>query len=328
MATISSTGRLAACILLLAVVAFAAVPKNVVFTVIGDWGVPNLGKTYLDKMAKISTDRNSQFTIAIGDNFYKANTDKIGVSSTTDPKWKTVFEDQFTQAFFKKPWYVIAGNHDYDANEKAQVDYSTLSNRWNFPSMYYNFTKRMAKGVSVQFFMIDSHVLYTSKSELEATYGRTRDEKQLKWIARELKRSKATWKIMFSHHPLHNDGHDRWFNTALEPLLNEHNVALFINGHVHTFEYAKTKKVNYFTVGSTAIQGARPPIKSPGLRRVYSYPSEELMDRVCAKSVEKPCRGFVVITVLGKRFLVVHFYNATGKEVKSFKIENTNLGRN
>jgi len=264
-----------------------AAPKNLIFTVIGDWGVPNL--PYSNVMAQVSTARKSQFTVAIGDNFYKGVTiggTSHGVSSVNDPKWDSVFEKQFPQPFFHKNWYVIAGNHDYDGNEKAQVEYTKKSKRWKFPSLYYTFTKKLEKKVSVQFFMIDSHVLWTSDRALEA-YGRNRDMKQLAWIEKQLKASKATWKIMFSHHPIYTSrGKRDWLVQKLVPLLEKYKVAAFVSGHVHTFQHVKSPKIDYFTVGSTGIQGTLSVGKKVGgIKHVFTYPtSAQISTPSCANS--------------------------------------------
>jgi len=299
----------------------AAKPKNLVFTIIGDWGVPNL--PYTNVMAQVSTAKNSQFTLAIGDNFYKGITiggTQHGVTGTDDPKWKTVFENQFPQPFFHKPWYVLAGNHDYDGNEKAQVEYTKLSKRWNFPSLYYEFVKKSKTGGSVQFFMTDSHVLWSGDSAL-ASSGRKKDLKQLKWLERELKKSKATWKIVLGHHPIYTSkGSKEWLVKKVVPLFEKYKVAAYINGHMHTFQHMKSPKLSYLTVGSTGIQGTAALKKVKGVKHIKTYPTKE-QDK-SAECANSSCRGFAVVTVKNKKNLVLGFYNTKGQLVYSARIKN------
>jgi len=305
----------------------AGPPKKVIFTVLGDWGIPNL--PYTAVMAKVSDAQKSQFTVAVGDNFYKGVSvggTQHGVESISDPKWQSIFEKQFTQPFFKKNWYVIAGNHDYDGNEMAQVQYTKVSpgRRWKFPSLYYTFKKYMAQKVSVQFFMIDSQPLYLPATALKA-YGRTKDFAQLKWIERQLKQSTATWKIMFAHHPIYTSkGKREWLIDNLVPLLHKYKVALFVSGHMHTFQHMKTPKLDYITVGSTGIQQSVPIKNVGGVRHVFSYPTQaQDQSPQCANDV---CRGFAIVTVQGRGSLTLKFYNTQGKLIYTTNpIKNPNI---
>jgi len=222
-----------------------------------------------------------------------------------------------------KPWYVLAGNHDYDGDEDAQVKYSKVVPRWNFPSLYYNFTKRMAGKVSVQFFMIDTQVLENGESVLEE-YGRKRDLKQLRELKEALQRSRATWKIVFGHHPIYTSkGKKEWLIQKLVPMMEEHKVAAYINGHVHTFNHVKSNKkslrIHYFTVGSTGIQGTIKTKNVGGITHMKTYPTQTEIDKGLCGGAAKYCRGFAVVTVKGKRNMVLEFFNVKGARVYTSK---------
>ena len=46
---------------------------------------------------------------------------------------------------------MLLGNHDYHTNPKSQIDYSTLSKKWQMPDEYYTFSKP-----NVDFFVLNT----------------------------------------------------------------------------------------------------------------------------------------------------------------------------
>merc|ERR1719480_3915 len=96
--------------------------------------------------------------LAIGDNFYYS-----GIPTNEhDPRSDATFENVFPQDDLQVPWYVLAGNHDHRGNVTAQIAYSNISKRWNFPSLWYNFKRTFTAGhttYTVEFVMIDSVIL-------------------------------------------------------------------------------------------------------------------------------------------------------------------------
>lgn len=113
------------------------------FLVLGDWGHRNsnqqkVAKAISNFILRNENNNDSTFIISTGDNFYS-----YGVKSIHDEKWKYIFEDAFNQKGFKnKKWYITVGNHDYAGygwkGIQAQIDYTKISNRWNFPNNYYS----------------------------------------------------------------------------------------------------------------------------------------------------------------------------------------------
>merc|ERR1712046_164244 len=108
--------------------------ESLTFGVIGDWGgfpAPWYNTPFQLSAAKglgqISEAKNSKFTIAIGDNFYF-----WGVKDIYDERWYTTWERVYTDASLQSPWYVCAGNHDWQGNVTAQIEYSKYNYRWTF----------------------------------------------------------------------------------------------------------------------------------------------------------------------------------------------------
>lgn len=101
-------------------------------------------------MAKVfnSLPDDYHFTISLGDNFYPE-----GVVDEYDKKFKYLWEDVYLD---KKPWYIIAGNHDYYGNVTAELEYAKKSTKWIYPSKYYD----MYIGeVDAYFIFLDTEIL-------------------------------------------------------------------------------------------------------------------------------------------------------------------------
>eukprot|EP00940_MAST-03C_sp_MAST-3C-sp2_P001490 g1490.t1 len=169
---------------------------------------------------------------------------------------------------------VIAGNHDHNGNVSAQVAYSSLSARWSFPSLYYDFEKNIG-GSTVHFVMIDTVILsgnsdVTSQETGEivasltgaelaerwspsAVEQRVADD-QWTWIESTLKDSKADFIIVAGHYPVYSiceHGPTPLLETKLVPLLETYRVTAFLNGHDHCAQHIDPGTgVDYHTIGS------------------------------------------------------------------------------
>src|SRR6185436_4051945 len=102
-------------------------------------------------------------------------------------------------------WYVALGNHDYDGNPQAQVDYSQISRRWRLPARYYAFREKVADGVDAEFFVLDTSPFITeSGGEPQAhDVPHTDTTAQRKWLDSALTASTAKWKFIVGHHPVY-----------------------------------------------------------------------------------------------------------------------------
>jgi acid phosphatase len=291
------------------------------FSVHGDWGVPI---TWSNTMATCSEKHNSQFILGIGDNFYgKLTHGYHGVKSTTDPKWKTIFEDVYKHKFFSKPWYIIAGNHDHESSVAAQIAYRNLSPRWKFPSRYYVVHKKVGQS-KVDIFMLDTTPLSSNDASLQHEFGLKFDNAQVKWLGRELKRSKAKWKIVVGHHPIYKaqKGGNFQLGKYINPLLEKYKVAAYIAGHMHNMQHVQSPKLHYIIIGNGAIQVPVDDVESSKkLRKRFIFPTETQFKTICTGGA---CRGFGLFTIKNSKEMVVHYYDSTGKLRKSVKMMNPN----
>ena len=171
----------------------------------------------------------SDMIFLLGDNFYNA-----GVTSTDDANWQRHFEEPFAQERFDCPFYACLGNHDYFGNIGAQIEYSRLNNRWNMPSPYYSFRKKLTEDSFAEFFVLDT----TPIEEGDYSTG-----SQIRWLDAKLKQSDADWKIVVGHHPLFTGGEhgrSRRNYRNLVPVFDKHEIDLYICGHDHDLQLHDT----------------------------------------------------------------------------------------
>ncbi|KAE8300964.1 Tartrate-resistant acid phosphatase type 5 [Larimichthys crocea] len=106
-------------------------------------------------MSKVADQMGADFVLALGDNFYYK-----GVDSVDSPRFQDTFESVYTAKSLRVPWYVLAGNHDHAGNVKAQIEYSQKSNRWKFPSYYYELNFHIPNtGKTLTIIMLDTIML-------------------------------------------------------------------------------------------------------------------------------------------------------------------------
>jgi tartrate-resistant acid phosphatase type 5 len=232
-------------------------PAGLNFLVFGDWG--RRGETdqveVATQMAKAARAANPRFIISVGDNFYEN-----GVKSVDDPQWQQSFEQVYSDPALRLPWYCILGNHDYHGagNCDAQIAYNTINPRWNMPARYYQQTHRIDPETTADFFYLDTTPMvkgyYRENPEKTRDHVRTQDvPKQLAWFKSALAASSARWKIIFAHHPIYSGGGHGDTEELIEnilPLLHEHKVQAYFNGHDHDLQHLLAGEVNLFDSGA------------------------------------------------------------------------------
>jgi acid phosphatase len=299
------TATLLGVVFILAVLPEVSGRKKLSWTVLGDWGFKI---KYADKIAARAKSSGSKFWMGIGDNFYVN-----GVKSVKDRKWKTVFEDVYKGKWFRTHRFeVIAGNHDYKGSVKAQIDYTKKKGTsWYFPHRYYKVHRKIGGKLDVDFVYLDTTPLMEFKKK---------DKKQVKWLKKTLRESKAKWIIVIGHHPLYSlSGNSAWMLNNVLPVLKHNRVAAYICGHHHSLQHHVEPKMNYIVVGNTAA--AKPLGKS----EVGGEP--KTLFRTCTKAEFKKlgrggCMGFATMTIVGKNNMWFKFFNPKGEELYTAKVVN------
>ncbi|MBU3006288.1 metallophosphoesterase [Paraglaciecola arctica] len=225
------------------------------FLVIGDWGRNGhyQQKTVADMMDVAMWQLDAEFIATTGDNFYSN-----GVASVDDPYWKSSFEDIYHGPHLFENWYPTLGNHDYRGNWQAQIEYSNLSRRWEFPNNYYAKNFVLADQEELLILFIDTSPLNPGYKNV-AKYAESQKQdgaKQLAWIEQKLQSSNAKWKIIVGHHPLYTSG-KRYGKTAdirgvLEPIFEKNKVDAYFAGHEHDLQHNQPKgtTVQHFVSGA------------------------------------------------------------------------------
>jgi tartrate-resistant acid phosphatase type 5 len=227
-------------------------PEGLNFLVFGDWGRQG-EQDQLDvaaQMARVAKSMDARFVVSVGDNFYED-----GVASTKDDHWRRSFEDVYHQGPLQVPWHVALGNHDYHGDCDAQVAYSHVDPRWNMPARYFKFLKQSG-AVTTEFFVLDTTPMVTKHhDDHKATPNAFKEDvpKQMAWFRESLAASKADWKIVIGHHPIYSGGEHGDTPELVEsilPLLREHGVQVYFNGHDHDLQHLKAGDINLICSGA------------------------------------------------------------------------------
>ena len=203
-------------------------PDSFRFAALGDVGTGNIGQLAIaDVMDDYYKKLPFELVLMTGDNIYEDGEIEL-VGATFGRPYRYLRKQQV-------PFYAVLGNHDIRTNNGVdQVNYSAF----NMEGRYYTFTKGL-----VQFFALD-----TNKN---ADWSQ-----QYPWLKKNLAESKATWKVVFGHHPLYSSGvhgSDRKLIDRLSPLFSRYRVQLYVNGHDHNYERTKPiEGTTYLTCGAGA----------------------------------------------------------------------------
>lgn len=250
---------------------------------LGDWGglpTPPYSSPFeyvtakqIMKKAKI---QNSDFVLALGDNFYFR-----GVTDEYDSRFQETFEKVFDNEDFQSvPWFVLGGNHDHYGNITGQIEYSKHSKRWNFPSLWYTI-KTQTPTYNSTIIMIDTvnlcgNTQHDVHGDQPDPYYRdeTTFVDQLVYIEDQLKDNKDSYVFVAGHFPVWSvaeHGPTQCLLDHLKPLLEKYEASAYFCGHDHNLQHIKSNDstVEYF------LSGAGDMI-NPSLKNLNSIPDGSL----------------------------------------------------
>lgn len=218
---------------------------------IGDWGSPGVAAV-AKAMGEWAAEMAPRAVISTGDNFYPS-----GIGSVDDPHWQAGYEEVFTAPGLSCPWHVVLGNHDHEGSIEAQIAYTAKSPRWRMPSRYFSWSELLPDGGLADFFFIDTTPVYDGTHGFKTILRPLEDfvVEQFGWLERELAASRADWKIVVGHHPVFSGGvHGASWGLIryLKPMMEEHGVRIYLNGHDHDLQHIEVDGIHYLTSGGGA----------------------------------------------------------------------------
>eukprot|EP01039_Chlorochromonas_danica_P006111 gene6111-6729_t len=258
--------------------------KPLHFYALGDFGTPTYElKTVAKAMSNYAIDNPPKFVLGLGDNFYPR-----GVTSSHDPQFQDSWRDVFLlHPSLRVPWKMVLGNHDYDGNAHAQIDYhydETFNGDrlWYCPDYNYQFS--LQQPAAVDFFALDTNgCQFLVKGQQPSLVPKLHD--YISSLKEQLKESQAEWKFVFGHHPLYTQGRGHavishclrekvfWLPPAiaqqppghlstpslavgfgLEEVLLGGGVDVYFSGHEHVFQYHQSFGLHHACCGASGAQ--------------------------------------------------------------------------
>lgn len=200
--------------------------RSLRFFAFGDSGTGGAGQRRVaDAMRTVARGSvGLDFLMLLGDNFYPR-----GVTSSVGNAWDERIVEPYGP--LGCAMYPVLGNHDRDGSSRAQIERSRIDPNWRMPAAYYTFELPVDGSVRAQFWALDTDRIREADSQ-------ARD--QIDWLRRGLEASTARWKVVYGHHPIYSSsprGDDEKMGRAIERLLIDHGVDMYIAGHDHTLQF-------------------------------------------------------------------------------------------
>ena len=239
---------------------FALLEEHFTFMIASDLGRNGYydQKPVAEMMGEVASIAEPEFVAALGDIHHFQ-----GVRSIHDPLWETNFEWIYKHPELMISWYPVMGNHEYEGNTQAVLDYNTISRRWVMPGRYYSINWPVSENVEVLLVFIDTPQLidkYRNSPIEHKDAGEQDMERQLTWLDSILNVSTAKWKIVMGHHPIYagttkQESERTDLQERLKPILDKYKVDFSVCGHIHNFQHIKiaNSDIDYFVNSSASL---------------------------------------------------------------------------
>lgn len=244
-------------------------PGALTFFAFGDWGIYGFGDqaAVADRLDRYAQYIKPAFVTLLGDNFYPA-----GVASTTDVHWKASFSNVYKGSNLPDKFFAVLGNHDYQQNTQAELDYGKLNPRWVMPARYYTEVFPIDATTKLRMVFLDTTPFGAEYRSQPGTFPDVTAQnpvRQLAWADSVLSKATERWVIVVGHHPVYSVGQDHGGQSELvqqlQPLLAKYKVALYLDGHSHTLQYLRPvgSVTDYVVAGGGGALLGPPPVQNP-----------------------------------------------------------------
>jgi len=277
---------------------------------LGDGGTGKKDQRAVAHQLELARSRGAlDVVFLLGDNIYEK-----GQAKYIKPKYLDVYDGLLDEIEF----HAALGNHDVkkckiveaeslprgaSAYRGCEVDEQLdPANRFGFEGghRYYRVSLEAAadagpahSGTLVDVFVLDTNTLSTSQTLLDGGDDRL----QLEWLEGTLAESRAVWKVVVMHHPMHSPKASGWFKghrreerlaAQLEPILSAGGVDVVFAGH------------NHFYARMVPQHGIRYFVSGGGGKGVYRHDPDE--GYVVADDARGKFYHFVLVRVSDDKF--------------------------
>ena len=267
---------------------------------LGDAGLPpDPGTQIRQTLDRVGKMANADAILLLGDNVYGC-----GVTGTEDPNWGKVVQPILDLGLAVYP---VLGNHDWgkraegwrckpiDTDPGAQIKKSGMPGfeRWIFPDYNYVVETPLAEII-----LLDSTPI--------ALGWKQESKERLAGLRAALKQPRTRpWRIVAAHHVVHScgdHGDDKAterFREAIESLLKNSEVDVYVSGHDHNLEIrSKPAPRPLYLISGSASQHRRSDVckedEEPNFKIVEGFAVlditvERLTARFYCNGQEAPC---------------------------------------
>ena len=257
-----------------------------------------------EQMFQTCKREGCDFALSLGDNIYPR-----GVKNIRDKKFQTAFELPYKRFSLENEmdFWMALGNHDWAGNTSAQINYSFYSKLWRMPNRYFS-VPYLPNWLHI--YVLDTDRTYNSK-----WYSLSKERSFLRNFKKQLNEArkhlchKPGWKILAGHHPIYSTGRkknkkkEKRLRRAMQALMDDCKVDLYLSGHEHHLEHIETP--TFYSI----ISGSAAEFRDTPERRIED-------DQV--KSIFRATQlGFVRLEVLPLE-IKIFYYDSNGEVIYSF----------